>query len=214
MTFAEQLTESMKVNKRYLPRTAKVAVALVIFLWGMAPQVGQAQDSKLRGNVGLHGVMLTRPGVRAGVEYQLLENSKSGLLGRLFPSQPNVKHRWVVAPQAGLYWDPRSFTALHGSLEFGRVSGRDKGLSRQWRVGPGFHYSFLPEVYEVTGNSVDALGIAGRNFITLSGTYGFGIGNPKSAVWLNLHTQFLLGYNVNIMPIAGIELVYQFATRR
>ncbi|MEL6538471.1 MAG: hypothetical protein AAFQ98_23825, partial [Bacteroidota bacterium] len=109
----------MKVNKRYLPRTAAIALGLVIFLLGMRPASVQAQDTKLRANVGLHGVMLTRPGVRAGVEYQIFERNKAGLLGRIFPSQPNVNHRWVIAPQAGLYWDPRNFTAVHGALEFG-----------------------------------------------------------------------------------------------
>ena len=171
----------------------------------------QMEDARLRANVGVYAIMLTKPGLRGGVEYAFIAKDRAPRLGFLFNNQSKDIHtRWVVAPQVATYWDPLSFVAVQGSLEVGRSVQQGWGLVRHWRVGPGIYRAFLPEVYTVEGDQVTFDGLESRQYGMLSATFGVGYALKESIVQANLHAMVIGLYNATLLPMAGVELVYQF----
>lgn len=154
-----------------------------------------------------------RPGFNLGFEYGLKDKVK--FQSKVVPGKGSQNHvrvnQVIAAVNAGSIWHPKTSLSILNTytLEVRRTTKRK--FQYQLGAGPGYFYSFFPNVYSVSSDgNVKSLPFAGRGFFAPTSFVGFGVFRKESHKFQWWHFRvsntLLTNYNGFAIPYVLCEL--------
>ncbi|MEM7487010.1 MAG: hypothetical protein AAF348_17520 [Bacteroidota bacterium] len=164
---------------------------------------------------GYYGNFYWNPGLTFGAEYLWKEKVRTKERKKRIKI---ITKQWLLNGTIGLSWDPR--TELGVFTNYGILWRRTGAKGRQINVqfNPlGYYRAFLPETYEVSGDNVDKVFLAGRNYFAPSFSIGTGRlrkGKKLTGRYLNVTYMLRTPYNTGSLPSIAIEYGYRFNVKK
>ena len=203
----------------------KCILLLLLFYFGAisAQRESTVERTELNGSfldrtefrAGYTGNFFWNPGLTFGAEYLWKEKVRTKEKKR---RTKIITKQWLFNGTAGLSWDPRAELGVFTNYGIAWRRTNTKGKQINIQFNPlGYYRSFLGETYEVSGNEVDKVFAAGRNYYAPSISYGIGKfrkGKKLSGKYLNITYMFRMPHNTSYLPVFSIELGHRFKFKR
>ncbi len=163
-----------------------------------------------------YGDMIWNPGLKFGAEYVWKEKQKQKKKRK---GTKTITKQKILSGDVGFYISDLSRAEMFNyyGIIFRRTSSK-KNRQINFKFNPiGFYRSFLPETYEVVGEEVNKVFMAGRNYYAPS--ISFGIGKMRKdkklkARFININFMVLMPYNNSINPMISIDFGYRFNIKK
>lgn len=146
-------------------------LSIIIFI--LISTFCHAQTKKLESfSVSYYGEMITHPGLKINVDYPLKEWGKTKVpnKGASFP----VTKGFFISPSIGLFYHRRYQTGLFFFPEIKYKRQNPKGRFFELGIGAGYLRTFIPNTFEVNGNSEVNSTHAGSNYFATNYFFAFG----------------------------------------
>lgn len=163
--------------------------------------------------VGFVGTVFWSNGLSVGAEYLWKESEKTKI--RKGMERTNT-HQFLFNGNLGFVTNFSSKTDTGAYTNFGLTWRRTNKKGKQFSVelNPlGYYRSFLPETYEVNGDSVDKVFLPGRGYYAPSLSVGIGKqrkGKVRSGSYFNINYTMRTPYNSGALPTFSLQYGYRF----
>ncbi|KQC29099.1 hypothetical protein [Flagellimonas eckloniae] len=163
--------------------------------------------------VGLVGTVFWSNGLSVGAEYLWKENEKTKT--RNDKERTNT-HQFLFNGNLGFVTNFSSKTDTGAYTNFGLTWRRTNKKGKQFNIelNPlGYYRSFLPETYEVNGDSVDKVFLPGRGYYAPSLSVGIGKhrkGKVRSGSYFNINYTLRTPYNSGALPTFSLQYGFRF----
>ncbi len=163
--------------------------------------------------VGFVGTVFWSNGLSVGTEYLWKESGKTKI--RKGNERTNT-HQFLFNGNLGFVTNFSSKTDTGVYTNFGLTWRRTNKKGKQFGIelNPlGYYRSFLPETYEVDGDSVDRVFLPGRGFYSPSLSVGIGKqrkGKVRSGSYFNINYSPRFNYNAGILPTFFLQYGFRF----
>ncbi|MEO0572761.1 MAG: hypothetical protein AAF039_13730 [Bacteroidota bacterium] len=163
--------------------------------------------------VGFVGTGFWSNGLSIGAEYLWKENEKAKT--RKGKGRTNT-HQFLFNGNFGFATNFSSKTDTGAYTNFGLTWRRTNKKGKQFHVelNPlGYYRSFLPETYEVNGDQVDKVFLAGRGYYAPSLSVGIGKrrkGKVRSGSYFNISYSPRFNYNAGTLPTFSLQYGFRF----
>ncbi len=206
---------------------------LLIPLVLLFSKVGFAQDLKLKSSstdisqlpfldrtefkVNYSGNIFWNNGLNVGAEYLLKENKKTKNRKR---GQRTNTHQFLLNGNLGFTTNFSSQTDTGIFTNYGVTWRRTNKKGKQFSIALnplGYYRSFLPETYEVNGDNVDKVFLAGRGYYAPSISVGIGKqrkGKKLTAWFFNVNLMLRTPYNAGTLPAINLQYGYRFKFKK
>lgn len=159
------------------------------------------------------GNLLWNNGINVGAEYLWKENSKVKERKR---SNKTITHQFLLNGNLGVttnfFNNTNTGLFTNYGLTWRRTNHKGKQISVEFNP-LGYYRSFLPETYEVNGDDVDKVFLAGRGYYSPSLSIGFGKqrkGKKLTGRYFNVNFSVRTDYNAGSLPVVSLEYGYRF----
>ncbi|UII75836.1 hypothetical protein LV716_16465 [Flagellimonas sp. HMM57] len=162
---------------------------------------------------GFVGTVFWSNGLSVGAEYLWIENEKTKT--RKGTARTNT-HQFLFNGNLGFVTNFSSKTDTGAYTNFGLTWRRTNKKGKQFNIemNPlGYYRSFLPETYEVNGDSVDKVFLPGRGYYAPSLSVGIGKqrkGKVRSASYFNINYTMRTPYNAGALPTFSLQYGFRF----
>lgn len=166
------------------------------------------------------GNNMFHPGLHAELEKSWLVKHKHETRTKKKWGEYTLTKSKELLPTAGLgfYVHPRTHTAVFADvgLKFRKTrSNSYRDVMGRWYLsgGVGVYRTFLPETYEIKGDDIKKVPLAGRTFLYPYLKFGREKSwrkNPNHAMFASFTFMFLQNYNNTTVPIANYQIGYRF----
>nr|WP_299173208.1 hypothetical protein [uncultured Allomuricauda sp.] len=163
--------------------------------------------------VGFVGTVFWSNGLSVGAEYLWKENEKTKT--RNDKERTNT-HQFLFNGNLGFVTNFSSKTDTGAYTNFGLTWRRTNKKGKQFSIelNPlGYYRSFLPETYEVNGDSVDKVFLPGRGYYAPSLSVGIGKqrkGKVRSGSYFNINYTMRTPYNSGALPTFSLQYGFRF----
>jgi len=163
--------------------------------------------------VGFVGTVFWSNGLSVGAEYLWKENEKTKT--RNDKERTNT-HQFLFNVNLGFVTNFSSKTDTGAYTNFGLTWRRTNKKGKQFNIelNPlGYYRSFLPETYEVNGDSVDKVFLPGRGYYAPSLSVGIGKrrkGKVRSGSYFNINYTLRTPYNSGALPTFSLQYGFRF----
>nr|WP_298789733.1 hypothetical protein [uncultured Allomuricauda sp.] len=163
--------------------------------------------------VGVVGTVFWSNGLSVGAEYLWKENEKTKT--RNHKERTNT-HQFLFNGNLGFVTNFSSKTDTGAYTNFGLTWRRTNKKGKQFNIelNPlGYYRSFLPETYEVNGDSVDKVFLPGRGYYAPSLSVGIGKqrkGKVRSGSYFNINYTMRTPYNSGALPTFSLQYGFRF----
>lgn len=162
---------------------------------------------------GFVGTVFWSNGLSVGAEYLWKENEKTKT--RNDKERTNT-HQFLFNGNLGFVTNFSSKTDTGAYTNFGLTWRRTNKKGKQFNIelNPlGYYRSFLPETYEVNGDSVDKVFLPGRGYYAPSLSVGIGKqrkGKVCSGSYFNINYTLRTPYNSGALPTFSLQYGFRF----
>lgn len=162
---------------------------------------------------GYSGNIFWNNGLQVGAEYLWKEQVKTKDTKR---GERTNTHQFLLNGNLGFSTNFASKTDTGVFTNYGLTWRRTNKKGKQFsiEVNPlGYYRSFLPETYEVNGESVDKVFLPGRGYYAPSLSIGIGKqrkGKRLSASYFNINFMYRTPYNAGTLPAVSLQYGYRF----
>ncbi|MEM9341198.1 MAG: hypothetical protein AAGA66_20880, partial [Bacteroidota bacterium] len=163
--------------------------------------------------IGYYGNIAWDNGIQIGAEYLWKEKVKVKERKR---RQKKIAKQYLFNGSLGYSTNFNSKTDNGLSTYYGLIWRRTnpKGKQLNIELNPiGYYRSFLPKTYEVKGDKVSKVSLAGRGYYAPSIAFGIGKlrkGKKRSGWYLNLNYTLRTNYNAGVLPVVSIHYGHRF----
>lgn len=163
--------------------------------------------------VGFVGTVFWSNGLSVGAEYLWIENEKTKT--RKGTERTNT-HQFLFNGNLGFVTNFSSKTDTGAYTNYGLTWRRTNKKGKQFSIelNPlGYYRSFLPETYEVNGDSVDKVFLPGRGYYAPSLSVGIGKqrkGKVRSGSYFNINYSPRFNYNAGTLPTFSLQYGFRF----
>lgn len=167
--------------------------------------------------VGYIGNFFWNNGLEVGAEYLWKDNTK---IKEKKAKQKTITHQLLFNGNLAFTNNFSTQTDAGVFTNYGLVWRRTNPKGKQFSItlNPlGYYRSFLPETYEVKGDEVKKVFLAGRSYYAPSLSIGLGKKreNKKlSGRYLNLNLMYRTPYNAGSIPSVSFQYGYRFGIKR
>ncbi|MGS0528066.1 hypothetical protein ACU8V7_25585 [Zobellia nedashkovskayae] len=159
------------------------------------------------------GNLLWNNGINVGAEYLWKENSK---VKERKSGNKTITHQFLLNGNLGVttnfFNNTNTGLFTNYGLTWRRTNHKGKQISVEFNP-LGYYRSFLPETYEVNGDDVDKVFLAGRGYYSPSLSIGFGKqrkGKKLTGRYFNVNFSVRTDYNAGSLPVVSLEYGYRF----
>lgn len=163
--------------------------------------------------VGFVGTVFWNNGLSVGTEYLWKESEKTKT--RNDKERTNI-HQFLFNGNLGFVTNFSSKTDSGAYTNFGLTWRRTNKKGKQFSIelNPlGYYRSFLPETYEVNGDSVDKVFLPGRGYYAPSLSVGIGKQRKdkvRSGSYFNINYTMRTPYNSGALPTFSLQYGFRF----
>jgi len=163
--------------------------------------------------IGYSGTLIWSNGITIGAEYLWKEFEKTK---ERRGTQRTNTHQFLFNGNLGFATNFATKTNTGGFVNAGITWRRTNKKGKQFSIelNPlGYYRSFLPETYEVNGNSVDKVFLPGRGYYSPSLSIGIGKqrkGKVRSASYFNINFSPRFNYNAGTLPVLSLQYGFRF----
>ncbi|SHG30566.1 hypothetical protein [Flagellimonas flava] len=162
---------------------------------------------------GFVGTVFWSNGLSIGAEYLWKENEKTKTRKGIVRTNT---HQLLFNGNLGFVTNFASKTDTGAYTNFGLIWRRTNKKGKQFSIelNPlGYYRSFLPETYEVNGDSVDKVFLPGRGYYAPSLSVGIGKqrkGKVRSGSYFNINYSPRFNYNAGTLPTFSLQYGFRF----
>lgn len=163
--------------------------------------------------IGFTGTVFWSNGINVGAEYLWKETQKTK--NRKRGKRTNT-HQFLLDGNLGFTTNFATKTDTGLFTNFGLIWRRTNKKGKQFSIALnplGYYRSFLPETYEVNGDTVDKVFLPGRGYYAPSLSVGIGKqrkGKIRSGSYFNVNLTLRTPYNAGTLPTIALQYGFRF----
>jgi hypothetical protein len=163
--------------------------------------------------IGFTGTVFWSNGINVGAEYLWKETQK--IKNRKRGKRTNT-HQFLLDGNLGFTTNFATKTDTGLFTNFGLIWRRTNKKGKQFSIALnplGYYRSFLPETYEVNGDTVDKVFLPGRGYYAPSLSVGIGKQRKdkiRSGSYFNVNLTLRTPYNAGTLPTIALQYGFRF----